>query len=191
MPTISRDLTGSIATFSGGRFWPLDPKPEDVVLEDIAHALSNKCRYTGHTSRFYSVAEHSVRIAQRLKYLSVDADPETQARQVLAGLFHDANEAYLPDVSSPVKAQLPWWADIEQAVQDCVWLKFGLEPSKDDMVWVKHEDVEIRAAEKHALFREFAGSRPLTCYTIECWKPATAKRKFLELARAYQSNLTT
>lgn len=52
-----------IQTFTGRRFWPLDPRPEDVCIEDIAHALSLKCRFGGHCTRFYSVAEHSVHVS--------------------------------------------------------------------------------------------------------------------------------
>lgn len=51
-------------TYTGRQFWPLDPLPEDVFIEDIAHALSMQCRYAGHVTRFYSVAEHSVLIAR-------------------------------------------------------------------------------------------------------------------------------
>ena len=52
-----------ILTYSGIEFWPLDPRPEDVRIEDIAHALSMQCRFAGHCDRFYSVAEHSIRVA--------------------------------------------------------------------------------------------------------------------------------
>src|SRR3972149_10211945 len=81
-----------ILTYSGRRFWPLDPRPEDVVVEDIAHALGNLCRFTGHTSRFYSVAEHSVHVSD-----------SASAPNKLWGLFHDASEAYLGDLARPTK----------------------------------------------------------------------------------------
>ena len=58
----SRD--GSITTFSGVRFWPLLPNPDDILIADIAHALSNQCRFGVHASRFYSVAEHTVHVSQ-------------------------------------------------------------------------------------------------------------------------------
>lgn len=86
-----------ITTYTGRRFYPLAPRPQDVCLEDIAHALSMKCRWTGHVRTFYSVAEHSVRVARLLN------DQGFDARVQLAGLLHDATEAYLPDVASPIK----------------------------------------------------------------------------------------
>ena len=55
---------GFIGTFSGIRFWPLLPNPDDILLADIAHALAHQCRFGGHASKFYSVAEHSVHVSQ-------------------------------------------------------------------------------------------------------------------------------
>src|ERR1017187_3148745 len=76
----SRD--GFISLFSGMRFWPLDPNPEKILIADIAHALAHQCRFGGHASKFYSVAEHSVHISQLCL-------PE----HALWGLLHDASEA--------------------------------------------------------------------------------------------------
>lgn len=82
-----------IQTASGRQFWPLDPRAEDVDINDIAHALSQLCRFTGHTRHFYSVAQHSVLCSQILEA------PETQ----LLALMHDAGEAYLGDIARPWK----------------------------------------------------------------------------------------
>jgi hypothetical protein len=76
-----------IQTVSGRQFWPLAPKAEDVDIGDIAHALAMKCRYSGHTQKFYSVAEHSVHIS--LALLRDGWNPTT----ALWGLLHDAAEA--------------------------------------------------------------------------------------------------
>lgn len=81
-----------ITTYTGRRFYPLDPNPADVCIEDIAHALSMICRFQGHVRSFYSVAEHSVHVSRIVP-------PE----YALAGLLHDASEAYIADVSRPVK----------------------------------------------------------------------------------------
>src|ERR1039457_118422 len=86
---------GFIGTFSGLRFWPLDPNPEKILIDDIAHALAHQCRFGGHASRFYSVAEHSVHVSRL-------CPPE----DALWGLLHDASEAYLVDLPRPLK-QLP------------------------------------------------------------------------------------
>ena len=73
-----------IQTYLGIQFWPLDPRPEEVMLFDIAHSLSNMCRFTGHCREFYSVAQHSVIVSQNV--------PREDAAW---GLLHDASEAYM------------------------------------------------------------------------------------------------
>ena len=78
-------------TASGLGFDPEDPKPEAIVIEDIAHALSNICRFGGHTGSFYSVAQHSVLVSLH-----------TNAKFARAGLMHDASEAYIGDIIRPV-----------------------------------------------------------------------------------------
>src|ERR1700683_336889 len=81
-----------IVTFSGRRFYVLDPRPSDVRIEDIAHSLSLQCRFNGHVKNFYSVAQHSVLVSER-------CDPA----DALYGLLHDASEAYIGDMSAPLK----------------------------------------------------------------------------------------
>ncbi len=108
-----------IQTFLGLRFYPLDPRPEDVDARDIAHALANKCRFTGHTRRFYSVAEHSLLVARAF---SRSASPTER----LWALLHDAAEAYLPDVARPIKADLIGFQEIEDRVLRCVAQAFEL-----------------------------------------------------------------
>lgn len=104
-----------IQTFSGLKIYPLDPRPEEICLVDIAHALSNICRYTGHCREFYSVAQHSVLV-------SVYSSPEN----ALWGLFHDASEAYLCDIASPVKKHLTGYREAEVSMMLCIAEKFNL-----------------------------------------------------------------
>ena len=94
-----------IYTFSGVKFYPLDPRPEEIVAEDIAHALANICRFTGHCSRFYSVAQHSV--------LCSDLVPHEYK---LWAPLHDASEAYLCDVPRPLK-KLEGFAEFYKAAE--------------------------------------------------------------------------
>src|SRR5258708_302056 len=90
---MQKDRRGNwMQTYTGRAYWPADPRAEDVCIEDIAHALSLLCRYTGHCKRFYSVAEHSILISQVVP-------PE----YAFFGLMHDAQEAYINDLARPIK----------------------------------------------------------------------------------------
>jgi hypothetical protein len=91
---VSKTRGPYIVTYTGRRFHFLDPKIDEISIEDIAHALSNVCRFTGHTKRFYSVAEHSCLVS-------------ALCDNRLEGLLHDASEAYMSDLSSPLKMLVP------------------------------------------------------------------------------------
>ena len=122
MPTPSKDRIRRgdwIQTFSGVEFYPLDPRPDEIRIEDIAHALSMLCRFTGHVRQFYSVAEHSIRVCGLVP-------PEAK----LWALLHDASEAYLTDLPRPVKR----YSDIgelylqaEDRLMEQICAKFSLE----------------------------------------------------------------
>lgn len=103
-----------IQTFSGKHFYFLEPTAEDVDVEDIAQALSKQCRFAGHINKFYSVAEHSLYVS----YL---------AKNPLEGLLHDASEAYLVDMPSPIKAELPEYRKVEEGIMGVVAKKWGFE----------------------------------------------------------------
>jgi uncharacterized protein len=104
-----------IQTYSGRKFYSITPHADDVILEDIAHALSLLCRFNGHCLGFYSVAEHSVRVSRIL--------PDELK---LWGLLHDAGEAYTTDLPRPVKAHLPDFRTIEDRVLKVVAEHFNL-----------------------------------------------------------------
>ena len=111
-----------IKTYSGVHFHPLAPKAKDILIEDIAHALSNQCRFAGHTSRFYSVAEHSVNVMRWTMRL---AGSKANRRLLLAALLHDASEAYLVDVPSPIKSAFTGYAEAEDRLSRMIANKFG------------------------------------------------------------------
>jgi hypothetical protein len=168
-----------LQTFTGIQFWPLDPRPEEIVVEDIAHALSNQCRYSGHVRKFYSVAEHSVRVALHVK-------PPHR----LWGLLHDAPETYLVDLAGPIKHYSRLgdaYREIEEPLMKCVCARFGLSPAEP--VEVKVADNELLMTEKRDLmgpgpakWRE-ENFQPLREIIVP-WSPEMAERKFLELFAA-------
>lgn len=113
MTRSSRDW---ICTFSGGQYWPADPRTEDVRIVDIAHSLAYQCRYTGHCRKYFSVAEHSVLVSEVVL-------PE----HALAGLLHDAPEAYIHDISGPLKRSLPDYRRVEDLNWRVIAERFGLD----------------------------------------------------------------
>ena len=134
-------LEGWIMTASGIRFWPLAPRVEDVRITDIAHALAHCCRFQGMCWPFYSVAEHSVRVSDKLA-----------GREALYGLLHDASEAYLGDVPRPLKAQPVFAAyrDAERTLQAVIYRAFGLR-LEHEPASVKLVDRRMRRTEQRAL----------------------------------------
>jgi 5'-deoxynucleotidase YfbR-like HD superfamily hydrolase len=121
--------------YSGKKFWPLDPKPEEVDINDIAHSLALQCRFNGHSNSFYSIAQHSVFVSRIVP-----------SEQALAGLFHDAPEAYTGDIVSPLKKFLPpEFREIEKAIEKAIFEHFKIENA---------DHSEIKKADKIALFTE-------------------------------------
>jgi len=104
-----------IQTFTGKQFFPLNPRGEDIDIRDIAHSLAMQCRFNGHCLKYYSVAEHSVRLSLML--------PKELA---LWGLLHDAGEAYLCDLPRPLKHQMPSYFDFEDKLLSAVAQRFDL-----------------------------------------------------------------
>lgn len=132
-----------IQTFTGRQYWPLDPRPEDVDVQDIAHHLSNLCRFTGACKRFYSVAEHSVHVS----YL-------VPVEFALYGLLHDAAEAYCNDIARPVKRSIEGYAEIEALNETAIWEALGcIHPDLHLSVrpLLKQADNAILVAEQAAL----------------------------------------
>jgi hypothetical protein len=127
-----------IMTYSGLKFYILDPRPEDVSLEDIAHALSQNCRYTGHTEFFYSVGQHSLLVGEEM---IID---NCSVKEVLYGFLHDASETYLNDIARPLKPYLKEYSKMEDKVQKVVWEHFKLpEPTEKEWEIVKFYDNKL------------------------------------------------
>lgn len=109
-----------ITTYSKTEFWPLDPKNEEIKKIDIAHALSMMCRANGHTVHFYSVGQHSILCAKEAKNRGYSK------RVQLACLLHDASEAYISDITRPVKSMLPKYLEFEEVLQNQIYDFYGL-----------------------------------------------------------------
>lgn len=107
-----------IMTYTKKKFDPLHPAIDLIDIEDIAHALSMLCRANGHFKTFYSVAQHCINCAKEAKARGFEE------RIQLACLLHDASEAYLSDVTRPVKAELPRYNEIEAPLQEVIWNKW-------------------------------------------------------------------
>lgn len=107
-------------TFTGGRFYVSEPERSDFKIEDIAHALANICRFGGHSKRHYSVAEHSLLVSRIIK-----AEGGMPLQQ-LWGLMHDATEAYLGDIPTPLKATLVGYSEREDQLMRIIAKRLGL-----------------------------------------------------------------
>lgn len=119
MGSPAKCFTGTwISTQSGGRFDFARPTPAMFKIEDIAGALSRICRFGGHGKMFYSVAEHCLEVHRVTERLGGDG---------LAGLLHDAQEAYLGDCVTPLKALLPDYRKLEAKLVACIAKKWGVD----------------------------------------------------------------
>lgn len=120
------DTIKPITTYSGEDFTPLRPNINQIHLEDIAHALSLMCRANGHFERFFSVAQHCINCA-------AEAGARGYSEKIqLACLLHDASEAYIADITRPVKQYLTTYLEIEKNLQDCIYQKFLNAPLTDE-----------------------------------------------------------
>lgn len=164
--------TPYVSTFSGNRFYPLEPRIDHIAIEDIAHGLAYQCRFNGQTHEFYSVAQHSLIVASLVP---------TDLR--LAALLHDAAEAYLGDMVKPLKVLLPAFAAIEDQVSALIATAFGIDFS--DYAPIKRADLIALATEKRDLMPHSAERwaylddiRPLP-QRIVTMSPGLAKQEFL------------
>lgn len=164
------EIPTSIQTFGGHQFNFLDPQSSIFTIEDVAQALSNICRFTGHVKEFYSVAQHCVLVSNLV--------PKEFA---MHGLLHDAAEAFIGDVSTPLKMLLPQYKEIERAVEDAVFSRFGVLHMPHEIV--KMADLQALKLEKRDLMGgpdwEYLAHIKLLDVKIEPVTPASAKELFL------------
>lgn len=173
LESVSDPDSSWIQTHSGRRFNPLKPNPDAIVVQDVAHALSMQCRFSGHCREFYSVAQHSVLVS----YICDHKD-------ALWGLLHDATEAYLVDVPRPLKrsGKLQGYIEIEAVMQEAVCRRFGLPFAEPPSV--KRADTILLATEARDLMSPLHSDwkqpvEPLP-FKIEAWDHDKAKDMFMK-----------
>jgi len=158
-------------TYTGRMFWPIDPRPEDVCIEDIVHALSMMRRYNGHCKKFYSVAEHSVIMSYHVS-----------TNDALWALLHDASEAYIADIVRPAKRFISGYKEVETRIMHVVCDAFRLQYDMPEGVHVA--DNAILSDEMNQIMgpkpQDWALSYPPLGCKIEGWSPKKAERKFIQ-----------
>lgn len=170
---------------SGGMFDVFDPKIDDIRLDDIAHALAMTCRFNGHSSRFYSVAEHSVHVSRVAETLTAGAGKR--------GVLHDGHEAYAGDMIYPLKhsGMFDDFLLLEDSLEKLVLARFAaLDPQYEeavhhaDMAMVQIERLHLfpRTPEADDAWAQHEGDPTLVPdYCLpQCWQPDLAKVLFLE-----------
>lgn len=165
-----------IQTYSGAKFYPLDPREEDIVSIDIAHSLSLQCRFAGHCLKFYSIAEHSCHI-----YDAIEEEYKLHA------LLHDASEAYLTDVIRPMKQYMGDYKLYESVLEKMIFRKYGLFEEMPRRV--KELDHRILHTEKLQNMKqtddEWSDMAPPLDIELKFWSPEIARANFLR--RFYSS----
>jgi hypothetical protein len=167
---------------SGGTYFDfVDPDSSTIAITDIAHALSNICRFTGHPRDFYSVAEHSIFCSQLV--------PQEDAA---AALMHDAAEAYCGDVSSPLRSLLPGYEVILRRVEAALSRRFGMPLLLPETVKIADRKM-LRLEQRFAMDSgdRWAGldyEETLPRITLRFWSPRTARQQFL--SRAMELGIT-
>lgn len=171
-----------IETYTGRAFYPLAPSIEAVSIIDIAHALSNQCRYSGHTAFFYPTAQHCCLLAEYVVHTGGSA---LDALQIL---MHDGAETYLVDMPRPVKQHMPVFRQWDHAIQYVIreWMGWGNLPIPS---WQDELDSRIIVDERAQIMSRSGNDwghniEPLGI-RIEPWTPEEAEQTFLTQYAAY------
>lgn len=167
----------TITTWSGKTIDYADQRLDQIDILDIATSLSRECRYAGHALHYYSVAQHSV--------LASHIVPPALA---LEALLHDAAEAYLRDIPSPLKALLPDYRRLEEKFDAAIRERFGLPEAQSPEI--KEADLVLLATERRDLFPSYTDEWPIVAgiepMRQRIWPlaPEMAKEQFLARYRS-------
>ena len=159
-----------ITTYTGKHFKPTDPNPELIDIPDIAHALSLICRGNGHVKTFWSVGQHCICCAKEA------AARGLSDRMVLACLLHDGSEAYLADITRPVKKNMTMYLQIEEQLQHMIYTKFlGYVPEGEEAELITNID-------DSCLYYEFLHFMDEKMYSVEPVMVSTPSYEFQPMA---------
>ena len=180
-------MKGTITTYSGLEFDTMEPDKDMVRIEDIAHALSMMTRANGHFPEFFSVAQHCIQCANEALVRSYSA------RVAMACLLHDGSEAYLSDITRPVKKNMTMYLQIEEQLQRTIFEKFlDSEPEEEEAELVKNVDDACLYYEfKHFMGKEIFPVEPVLVsepeYTVRPMKEVEEEFlwMFRQLAREF------
>ena len=161
-----------IETWMKIKFYPLDPRPEEINLYDIGRSLSHQCRFLGHINFHYSIAQHCV--------LLHDYIEEPHKKQML---MHDCSEAYLCDIPSPLKPHLTNYHELEKNLQTMIYEKYNIDVIEHPRV--KECDSKIIFDEITALKNYSITTPPALGVDILEWTPNKAYGEFLNRAARY------
>ena len=175
-----------IITYTGKLFDPTNPNISDIDLKDIAHALSLRCRRNGHVTHFYAVAQHSISCYK-------EAKARNHSKHVqLACLLHDCSEAYLSDITRPIKPKLPQYLIMEDKLQNMIWQKFlKTSLSEEDLKQVFAIDDDILSYEFEYLMPKSISDNYknlLSKPDLSFVSPALVEKEFLEIVEKELEN---
>ncbi|MBS4210036.1 HD domain-containing protein [Bacillus sp. FJAT-50079] len=175
-----------IRTYTGIEFWPLDPRADEISTRDIAHALSLTCRANGHAAHFFSVAQHSIYCAREAKNRGYSE------RVQLACLLHDASEAYISDITRPVKRHLTDYMKIEDTLQKTIYETYGLVSlTEAELDLVRLIDDAMLKYEMATLLNmnDFQGEEVQERYSLSFKMMDVIEEEFVRLAEELQTAL--
>jgi hypothetical protein len=176
------DTNAWIPTYTGRRFSPLSPDPAEIDIEDIAHSLSNLCRYGGHSKKFYSVGEHSLLCEE------LGENRHLELMELKWLLLFDSSKTYMLDIPGPIINFIPAFKGIEYQLLKCIASRFEL--SFPVPFIIKEIDRIVTSMEKSALYdsgfpweEEQLGCHDDTSpggIEIKCFRPEIIEVNFLE-----------
>lgn len=172
-----------IKTYTGKHFEPMNPDPECIQIEDIAHALSLLCRGNGHVKSFWSLGQHCICCAKEAQARGLSD------RMVLACLLHDASECYMSDIPRPFKKDLPEYQKRETSLLEMIYSKFlGSPLSKEEQRMLNEIDDTMLWYDLEVLLNEAQTSEPpetkiILDYTVRPFQDV--EKEYLDLFYLY------